>query len=311
MSRKLIESQSGDSLDLLLDTLTNVFGVVILIACLLAILPRGNTSPLLPAQEARSQMVERRIETTRRELARAQAEIQTLATGADPALAAEQSRRDSLQRSLDRLMREESVLTDTITTAAELRALATNGDPAAMQSALTALQARESEAATAAAATRAKTIFLKERLGNLTAEAGELAKGKINQLRFPRERRGKLGPFPVIVSGNAIFPLQIGRNLDDNPAVGRLPIAGQEAFRAAPKPGVGMTAKDGAVLLATLAAAKNRGCYITVYLYPDSHAAFADLKAIIHKADVPYGLEFVAASRALNFGEEGTTPPEL
>jgi hypothetical protein len=256
-------------------------------------------------------MVERRIETTRRELARAQAEIETLAVGADPTLAAEQARRDSLQRSLDRLTREETALTDTVTTAAELRALATNGDPAAMQAALDTLQARVAEAATAAAATSAKATFLEERLKKLSTEAGELAKGKISQVRFPRERRNDLGAFPLILVGGAIYPLQIGASLVDNPAVDRTPIPDKEAIRATPKPGQGMTAKDEAALLATLAAAKKEGCYITVYLYPDSHAVFGDLKALIHKANVSYGLEFVDAARTLNFGQGGTKPPEL
>ena len=43
--RRRLSGSSDDSLELLLDTLCNVFGGIVLIACLLAIIPRATMPP--------------------------------------------------------------------------------------------------------------------------------------------------------------------------------------------------------------------------------------------------------------------------
>ena len=69
MNRQLNQRDSSESLELMLDVLSNVFGGVILICCLLAILPRhSNPPPLSPVESARSQMLERRIDSAQSQL---------------------------------------------------------------------------------------------------------------------------------------------------------------------------------------------------------------------------------------------------
>jgi hypothetical protein len=76
MKRRLQSASESDSLELLLDTLCNVFGGIVLIACLLAILPRQEmSSPLMPSESASAEMLERRLIAAREETIRLKSEI--------------------------------------------------------------------------------------------------------------------------------------------------------------------------------------------------------------------------------------------
>jgi hypothetical protein len=157
-----------------------------------------------------------------------------------------------------------------------------------------------------------KIKFLSDRLDSLAKELEALEGGITQQLRFPRERGGKKNPFPVIVWGERLYPLRIGANLSPNPAVVMEPTPSGNGSIAKPIKGKGCdNPLNDRIFMAGIKAAKKKGGYISIYLYPDSHAIFRELKTALFKEGVGYGIEFVPAFQMLSFGSDGTKPPEL
>lgn len=296
----------------MLDTLCNVFGSVILIACVLAILPRQTMPPSLVLDELTGIMLERRIEFAEGELERLTEEIDLFEVASDPDLATLQNRRDSLKQTFGALQARATVREDAEIDSAALRAIAAQGNPTLLASRLQELKAGLAEIEAASKVAEEKIAFLEKRLKKLQAEAKALKGGRVNLVRFPRERAQRRDPFPIIVWRGAIYPLQVGVHLNDNPAIHRIPWMDDDAFSAKPVEGQGWTLPaDKEALKATLRATERRGLTISIYLYPDGHELFQDLKSEIFEAGGTYGIEFVDAGRTLNFGSTGTQPPEL
>lgn len=314
MKRRLSAASDAGALDLLLDTLCNVFGGIVLIACLLAILPRHNTPPpLLPQYHAETEMVERRIIAGEREIRLLQEEIERLTVEADPVLVALQSRRDSLEKLNERLEKEQIDRERLEHNEAEARAIAASADPMILAQRLEDLRVRKSNAAALNHAIEDKTRFLQQRIENLKDESERISKGRTQAVRFPRERRTTATPYPIILRHNSVYPLHIGREMARNPAVQMISLRpGDDAERANPLPGKGIflpaVSRD---LGVSLEAAAAKRLYATLYLYPDSHQVFVDLRDALAKANLPYGLKFVPRGQELVFSSKGTTPPEL
>jgi hypothetical protein len=313
MKRRLGETRDSDSLDLLLDTLCNVFGGIVLIACLLAILPRQQMHPpLLPTHFAEAQMFERRIISANEQITRLQSEIDRLSKSADPLLAELQARRNSLKKLQERLESGIKERGDQELNEAEARALVARGDMKALEERLAELRLQRSKTEDIHAAVAEKIRFLEQRSETLREQAGKYAKGRIQAVRFPRERPANSSPFPIIIRHNAIYPLALGGKLLPNPAVTMIPLPGEDGFRASPAPGKGIRVPaEDLELLAALRSAVANKAYASLYLYPDSHEVFSDLREALAKAGLTYGLEFVDPGRDLFFSSEGSAPPEL
>jgi hypothetical protein len=313
MKRRFSGSDGSDSLELLLDTLCNVFGGIVLIACLLAIIPRATMPPpLLPTAAASSQMIERRIASARTELQRLEAEIAGLPLSGDPVRAALQSRRESLLRAIETRRTEREEIDGKEMFEANARAIVAQSDPAALNDALERLKQLVVGAENLSKASVEKIRFLEERMKRLGEEAATLAKDKVQAVRFPRERMKKSSPFPIIVRYGKLYPLQIGRLLDNNVAIHRDSLAEGDGFRAEPLRNKGMVMPESrAILMTTLKAAAERDLYVSIYLYPDSYEVFQDLRTALSEAKISHGLDFMDDARGLSFSSEGSSPPEL
>lgn len=312
MKRRFQSAADSDSLELLLDTLCNVFGGIVLIACLLAILPRQNqTSPMLPSEDAVAAMIERRSIYTEEEITRVMTEMDQLESTTDPALAELQARRDSLRRVHERLRREINEGLTKESSEAEARAISSQGDLYALAERLEDLKLLRSMSEGAESATAEKIRFLDQRLENLREESIKLVNGRTQAVRFARERPGEDSPSPVILRFNAVYPLVLGVDFEENPAIDRAP-TGADSFRADPIRGRGIVHPSAdRFLIATLELAREKGQYVTLYLYPDSHEVFGEFKEALSKAKISYGLEFVSPERSLSFGSKGSMPPKL
>jgi|688.fasta_scaffold463863_1 hypothetical protein len=312
MKRRLNGGGAGDSLELLLDTLCNIFGGIVLISCLLAILPRQKMPPpLIPAESAKEEMTERRIIKATEEIDRLKSDIEQLSQSTDPKIAELQSRRNSLNELLESLQKNAKDKDDLELNEADIRAIAAKGDPKLLEEKLMELKLQKSKNESKHATTVDKIRYLEQRSKNLTEEAEKLGKEKIQAVRFPRERAAKASPFPIIVRYDRVYPLQVDGGKRSNPDVEMIPID-DNSERARPIMGRGIASPiDDAALLTLLKVVETKGYYATVYLYPDSHRVFNDLTQVMGKAGISYGLEFVEAARELNFGSNGSAPPEL
>jgi hypothetical protein len=314
MKRRLSRPGNSDSSEMILDTLTNVFGSIILIACILAILPR-EVSRVTPAKiaDARGEIIERRTKAAEAELRQVQKDIAELAESVDPGLAKLLERRDYLRSTLEDLRARVGDAETGTMSDAKLRALANHADPVLMASHLDLLKTRLTDEQVKNDAISDKRIFLKDRLKDLQEEAAALKEGRIQTVRFPREKGARRSSFPIILVKGSIYPLGIGADLSENPGIVRRDLDVEDgSFEAEPIVGRGLELPaDRALLRETIEAAKKQNAAVSVYLYPDSHEVFQDLKAEIFAVGAGYGVEFVKKGKTLAFGENGTQPSEL
>lgn len=303
----------NDPLELMLDTLSNVFGGIILISCLLALLPRNESQNSITVEnQARGEMIERRLNTATEQLAAAEAAIKGLSEKEDTGQGAFDLKRRKLEALVEKILAETKVIDEAELSNAELEALAKSGDPEVLGKELERLRRIALEQEGISKSILEKSEFLSGRLDNLSKEMENLKEGIKQQLRFPRERGGGKDPYPVIVWRGRVYPLLTGNDLSPNPAVEMEEISDGEAYRANPIEGMGSEnpLKD-KVFMEGIKAAKKKGGYISIYLYPDSHSVFRELKDALFKEGIAYGIEFVPAFRVLSFGSDGSMPPEL
>jgi uncharacterized coiled-coil protein SlyX len=303
----------NDPLELMLDTLSNVFGGIILISCLLALLPRNESRISITVEnQARGEMIERRLITAREQLAAAEASIKGLSKKEDAGQSALDLKRRKLEALVEKMRAETKVIDDAELSKAELEALAKSGDPEVLGKELERLRRIAIEQEGISKSILDKNEFLTGRLDNLSKEIENLKEGITQQLRFPRERGGGKDPYPIIVWDGAVYPLLTGNDLSPNPAVEMEEVTSDEAYRAKPIKGMGCVSPlDDKKFIEGIKAAKKEGGYISIYLYPDSHSVFRELKEALFKEGIAYGIEFVPAFRVLAFGSDGTMPPEL
>jgi len=313
MKRNRRLSNQSDPLELMLDTLSNVFGGIILISCLLALIPRNQSRVSISIEsQAHGEMIERRLSAAKEQLAEADTAIKTLADQEDTGQGGLNLKRNKLEVLVGKLRGESRVIEDSEISNAELEAMAKSGDPEVLGKELERLRRIAVEKEGMSKSILEKTKFLSDRLDSLAKELEALEGGITQQLRFPRERGGGKNPFPVIVRGERLYPLSTGANLSPNPAVMMEPTSGGDGHIAKPikEKGCNNPLND-RIFIAGIKAAKKNGGYISIYLYPDSHAIFRELKTVLFREGIGYGIEFVPAFQELSFGSNGTKPPKL
>jgi len=313
MRRNRQLSNQNDPLELMLDTLSNVFGGIILISCLLALIPRHESQVSITIEnQAHGEMIERRLSSAKEQLAEADAAIKALAGQDNTGQGALDLKRNKLEVLVEKLRGETKVVEDAEISNAELEAMAKSGDPEVLAKELERLRRIAVEKEGISKTIVDKIEFLSERMDTLANELKDLKEGLTQQLRFPRERGGEKNPYPVIVWGGRLYPLATGADLSSNPAVTKEPLPGGDGFIARPIRGRGCeNPLDDRDFMAGIKAAKKEGGYISIYLYPDSHSIFRELKAALFEEGIGYGIEFVPESRVMAFGSDGTMPPEL
>lgn len=313
MNRKFNQLGGDSSLDLMLDVLSNVFGGVILISCLLAILPRHSTPPpLLPEAQAKSEMIERRIDAAKNQLEELEAKIKEMNDLSNPLLAELQQERQTLNEALKAIQVEVEELNERADLGAEIEAISALGSSDKMATRLRKIQQRLASEDNLNKAIQTKMTFLEGRLEKLNKQLKSTSEGRQYAVRFPREKGNNGNPFPIIVRYGRIYPLNVGKSFDPNPSIRRTPVGDDDAVIMKPVPGKGwVLPRDADLLKATLRAASGQRFYVTIYLYPDSHSVFNDLKTQIFAARIGYGLEFVSANRSLTFSSKGAKPPKL
>jgi hypothetical protein len=303
---KAARFRSGDSLDLLLDTMCNTFGGIIMIAILVALLAQKSPSPIVPAERARSEMTERRLANAETELAAARALRAQLEVTASPALA---DRANERQRLADALRVAQTTADAQASQTAQSAAMK-SADPGKILADLAAKSAaqerRASDVQNALAAQSQNSERLRTRLAELATQIEKEFDTRTKQLRLPKERAKTKGPFNVILKFGRAYPLTDSRgerNVKSIEWSERL-----SSHRARPIVGSG---DDAASLTRLFQALTREEVYVAFYVYPDAFETFAAAREAAANAGLDYGLEIVRAGTELSFGSDGTSPPPL
>ncbi len=314
MKRKLHSNQQ-DSLDLLLDTLCNVFGGIIMIACLLAMLSRPHaskesTAPENPTDHESGILLEKRIEMAQAELDGLQKLRAQLQSEDDPSLRPLIHQLGALRKTAQKL-REEKATQDEITTLKLKQKVRDSGNEIArLREQEQEIERKLGVANRHAEAAAQMQQALQKKLVDLQLELDDVNQLKIEKLRFPRERVINKTASPIIIQYGQVFPLYdiTGK---PNPRVSQVHSV-NGTFTAFAKKGEGLSPTLHAAALRDILKQLGGGNrYLTLYIYPDSYATFRELKKLIYEVGVDYGMNLREANSVLLFDPKGAKPAPL
>jgi len=301
----------ADSLDLLLDTMCNTFGGIILIAILVALLARENPFPLMDAaQQAVSAMTERRLATAESDLAAAQQLRAKLAAEVSPAAGAAASEKRALEQTLRALETENTTLARQATMQAQDRST----DPGTQIKTLLAEQrriARESEALrNATQAQDQNSARLQQRLAALGANIRQEQDARIVKLRFPKERARTTGSHPIIFQYGKVYPLYDADGRRNERAISWSDRG--DAKQSLPQAERGWhPTTDAAAIQQWLRTIPRSEGYLAFYVFPDSFEAFRQVRDAAVALGWEFGISLEPAGAKLLWGSKGSTPPPL
>ncbi len=312
MKRRL-HSNNQDSLELLLDTLCNVFGGIILIACLLAMLnrPKPAEDPAIhDSDKIAGILEEKKLEQARAELDGLQKLRARLQSEDDPSIRPLITELQALKKTAEEKRQERARQDELAGKMAEQKMRDASTEIARLREQEQELEKKLGIINKDTEAARQRHAALKKKLADLQLELESVNNMKVEKLRFPRERANDKRPVPVILRYGQIFPLYHDK---DTPFPGVQHVKSlNETFTAMPQNGQGLTpVRDAKRLGEILKRLVDKNSYLTLYVYPDSFATFREMKKLIFELQLDYGLELCTEHRVLIFKPDGTKPAPL
>jgi|GEM_PF-3272135 len=303
--RKL-RPHSEESIDLLLDTICDVFGGFVFIACLLALLTNHKTpTPDDPAGTSGMQgrVLAEKLEAAKSELAGLQKlDLKMKDLGHDKLQTLIQERND-LQATLDRLRQRQPANSDSVVSKDPV------GDITELRSEVKALDQRHADAKARKEAAEKRGRDLAAQIQSIRSKITAEDEKHVEHVRFPKERQITKAAMNIILQNGAIYPLV---NADGEKFSGLTRVMkDDESFDAIPKKSEGMPMSDAAAVRRLLASYKRWGGYISLNVFPDSFETFRALKALILEAGLDYGFDVYPEHFIITFNPKGTSPAPL
>lgn len=305
----LRRQRPNDSLDMLLDTMCNTFGGIILLAVLVTLLTSRERHGSAATASDTHEMLQRRLALAQTNLQQAlqlQSSLQTKAN--DGRWKTQVSLLATRQQIQDEIKTIRELATQN---AKELDASASS-DPAermkALNSQLAAAQTQKTEAQNSLAASKENVKRLNTRLAGLDKQASDLFKESQRQLRLPKEHETSKRVIYVIARHGRIFTCRnadLSRNETDIEWTSTLtseiaqPIAGKGIDPAANAVG----------LKAYFRNLSENSVYVAFCVFDDSFPAFIRAKQVATESGLTYGWDpFQVSDGPVSFSAVGHTP---
>ncbi|MGY8654213.1 MAG: hypothetical protein ACKVJX_11395 [Verrucomicrobiia bacterium] len=274
MSRRRLPEQS-DSLEMLLDTMCNTFGGIILIALMISLIAKdAKPAPeLTDAEVVAKEMQERKLQQAKEELKQAQMFNQKLAAQlGDPGrteqiklLERREDVADSFEETKKELQEAQQKLVETAKSIEEMEQM--KKDRSAENVMMT--KQREEE---------------KKRSQDLAAELNDVQKrltremnNRVRRLRLPREHETTKEPVEMIVRYGRIYPVQRyirGASSGFNSGAIKLTSVGDELRELAPIPDKGIDPSNNIRAMVDYYKQLPRNSYLVFRVYGDSFGQF-------------------------------------
>jgi hypothetical protein len=307
MSRSLGKSQVS-SLELLLDTICNMFGSIILITLLIVI--TTNESPIEKVndnQEPNREDLARRIHTANLQIENLEKQI-SMEQANRSSLPSENKRIESLR---EQIKSAESTLKESLsiqTSAIEMVSPRSSETLKSFQDRIRNLQSRISELENQIDTEQRRHPELQAELKRLETNRKELAAQKTENLRLPKSRETTKKPSFVICIHGEIYPLRL---YDPAGEVELFP--GIEARKVSPsstsyipKPGKGLPNSLESVRAAFKYTPNNR--YLACYVFPDSVDAFRRLRKALEDLPIEIGWDPEETGESITLTTEAGIP---
>ena len=302
----------SDSTGLLLDTVCNVFGGIILIALLVALLAQETESQLKldVNPDARMELLKRRVDRINAENKRVRAKNaemeKELAALTDPAIG---KLLDTLEASKQELARMRNSL---VTKQRELEI--SNLD---LEDILENLEQAKAEADAELAREESQSLRIEAQLSQfkqqeqeLTAQRKAAKEKQTVRLRLPKERTTGKEQVWVLVRHGRLYPTYLRQGSRE--ARNEKSIKWTDTTlsqKADPIPGKGLNVIENRDGWKTYLRQLNpRSEFVAFVVWPDSYKAFNVAKLSVLSRGMIYGLEMRESSQDISFSSEGTVP---
>jgi hypothetical protein len=299
-------------LDLLLDTICNAFGGIVLIAILITLLTSDTKEKLEEAATtADKELIERQIDSVKSDIKEAEEYLQRQASSVsvDPVLVARLDRaKASLQTAKDKNAEVWSAWQ-------KAAAKASGNDPEAdkVLGEKVSVASRLARLRTQTEALDQKLERLKQRLETLRRERSDIVASKAEQLRLPKEQPERGGNVFILLKQNEIFPLLVAESGDlslNKYSLDWRDLA-EDSVEVTPLIGKGVSPSSaGSSLGQTLELMKREGKYAALSIDSKSAEAYRALRAELLRRSVPFGWGHTESLKE-SFGPNGSKPPPL
>jgi hypothetical protein len=303
--RKL-RPHSEESIDLLLDTICDVFGGFVFIACLLALLANHKTpTPGDPTGMSvmQGRVLAEKLEAAKSELAGLQKLNLKMKDSGKDELQTLVQERDELQATLDRLRKQQPANSDSVVSKDPV------GDINKLRSEVKALDQRLADAKARKDAAEKKARDLAAQIQSIRSKITAEDEKRIEHVRFPKERAITKSATNILLKYGALYPL-IDSAGEKYSGITRV-MKGDEDFEAIPKKSEGIPMSNTETVRRLLASYKRGGVYVSLCVYPDSFETFRALKLLIIEAGLDYGFDVFPEHFIITFSPKGTSPAPL
>lgn len=297
--------EEGDSLDLLLDTMCNLFGGIIFVALLVALLAGEDASQKVnPGRNPSQDLLDREIANLQQDfdaLKRSVDEAGKMAEGAKGAAAEQQAFAD-LKAEVQALRAALELANQEAPEGQDLgQYLQQTKDKKAV------LERETLDLENKQKSLKEEKERLKKRLADLQKRGEEVAEQKTEGLRFPRERASAKRPFWILLTEKGFYPVH-------NPSAGLSYWTDYvnvreslEKAEVAAKSGRGLrNEKEIRAVLSEISPSK---FYPVFIVSPDSFLEFRKARDIALSMEFEIGAEFYTMKQVLTLVTEGGTTP--
>jgi hypothetical protein len=300
---------SGDSLELLLDTVCSMFGAITLIAILVGLL--ANTGdPHSTARQSSADMTRRRIATAEADLKDAESLKVRLPKPDDSQIAASAIERKQLVEDLKEARKNEARASKDLQDSLRGQGESLNNDWNKLEQDRKALQRRIAEETNAIKAQEENARRLQLRIKEIGGQIQHEKEGRVVKLRFPREREKTKQPYPIICKFGKIYPVR-DASMEQNMTMIKWVNEGRGKL-SIPIDSEGWSPeKDEPAIRGMFHALSGSEFYVIFIVFPDSFDAYHDLRDRVTSAKLDFGLSIEPVNASIHWSEDGHTPPPL
>jgi hypothetical protein len=309
----LRDDNTGDSLWLLLDTICNAFGGMLLIAILFALFSGRVRVGEIASRVAtlNAELQERRISLAEHDLELARqsnARLQALTTGSELAARANLvTKRDELRADAEALHRKTTRLNTSITDLRDTTQQIPEERLKELRKQLDSERREKTDQENNLAAARQNLQRLQARLADLQNQAQAERQGHVVKLRLPKENVQSKTSFPVIIRyGQIYFVHDPDHSFNRNTDALSFEPQWNDDVRVKPIQSRGVDMRAAPKLLRNI---PSQEFYIVCWVYGDSFHSFNQFKQLITNSGYEYGWSPMSPDDFLTLTDRKITPP--
>jgi hypothetical protein len=300
---------TGDSLDLLLDTVCSMFGAITLIAILVALLARTSQSGN-GAMEIAEELLQRKIVMAESDIAATRRlREKTIQPGSESVMS-DLSQKQQLTDALEKAKIERENAGAELASQVAVQNVDFSAEWKKQTAELVGMERAQTEASNLIATLEQNTQRLRVRADAIEKQIKDDQQTRKLTLRFPKEQAKTKKTFSMICRFGKVYPIY-----DRAMKLNEHSIAWQTVGKSRiskPIQSLGWRPEvDRAAIERSMQTVKASEYYVTYFVYPDSIGTFRTIRDWALAAGYEVGFELERTDATISWGEDGTMPPPL